>query len=62
MKLSQKRNCNGCTADGKDCELGYNRTFIPKKGLVPLQPCLKPLTNKQYLQAMDMPREEKYED
>jgi hypothetical protein len=55
MRLSQKKNCNGCRAgwynthplDHK-CDLS-----IPvKNGYlqgIPLAPCMKPLTNKDYV-------------
>ena len=54
MKLSLKKTCNNCIAnrDNMGCELGYKNEFVPMKGSIPKEPCLKPLTNKDYLEAM----------
>ena len=54
MKLSLKRTCKNCIADrdSMGCELGYKNEFIPMQGSIPKEPCLKPLTNKDYLEAM----------
>lgn len=62
MKLSKKRTCNNCVCDGKDCEMFYQRHFVSGIGNVPDEPCLKPMTNKQYLQALTIPVNEKWKN
>lgn len=59
MKLSQKRNCNECKGGHYEIqpfwqvyELGYkvktdSNNFIG----IPQEPCYKPLTNNQWLEA-----------
>ena len=55
MKLSQKRNCNGCKAgwynthpiDHK-CDLRIPIKNGNYEG-IPMEPCMKPLTNKDYI-------------
>jgi hypothetical protein len=49
MKLTQKKKCNGCKADSRDCELGYLRNS--KEG-IPAEPCPKPTTNDDYCEAL----------
>jgi hypothetical protein len=60
MKFSQKKTCNGCKADGIDCELGYNRIHIPYVGRVPQEPCWKPLTGLDWARATAKGKEHLY--
>lgn len=60
MKLSQKKNCRNCRAYFTDrCYLGYNKfnKSFDEYGFtiygVPQEPCLKPLTNKQLIEALN---------
>lgn len=60
MKLSQKRNCNGCKAGyyssapfNQVCELGFKVKSENYKG-IPLEPCYKPMTNDERLDASDI--------
>ena len=57
MKLSQKKNCNGCKGGWNEiqpfwqhCELGFD---VTTKGLcgIPQEACYKPLTNSDYMTA-----------
>lgn len=57
MRLSQKKNCNGCKAGYYEsrpfcqrCELGYDVKSEKYTG-IPQEPCYKPLTNQQWLDA-----------
>ena len=54
MRLSQKKNCNGCTASGNSCELGYKRKsnyfHCAVYGYTPLEPCYKPKTINEYIE------------
>ncbi len=57
MKLSQKKNCNGCAGGYYEsqpfyqiCELRFKVTSKNLTG-VPLEPCYKPLTIKDYFLA-----------
>ena len=59
MKLSQKRNCNGCKAGWNDthplkhyCTLGFEVKNGDFEG-IPLEPCYKPLTNDKYIKVSD---------
>ena len=57
MKLSQKRNCNGCKAGRYEthpfhqrCDLNFKVESINYEG-IPQEPCYKPLTNQKWLDA-----------
>ena len=57
MRLSQKRTCDKCrafyvyTGDAHpECSLGYE---IITEGYIPAEPCPKPITNKEYIEALD---------
>jgi len=57
MKLSQKKNCNGCKAGfyrsqpfQQACDLGYKVESKSFEG-IPQEPCYKPLTNNKYMEA-----------
>jgi hypothetical protein len=55
MKLSQKKNCNSCRAgwyNTQPFEHKCNLQIPVKNGNyegIPLSPCFKPLTNKDYI-------------
>jgi len=57
MKLSKKKNCNGCKAgwtSGRPfvqrCDLNFKVKSDNYTG-IPLEPCYKPLTNGKYMEA-----------
>ncbi len=57
MKLSQKKNCNGCKGGYYDsqpfrqiCSLGFSVKSKNYTG-IPQEPCYKPLTNKKAVEA-----------
>ena len=57
MKLSQKKTCNKCKAfyvhtghPNPECSLGYK---IITEGYIPAEPCPKPITNREYIVAID---------
>lgn len=60
MKLSQKKNCNGCKGGyystqpfSQHCELGCEVKSENYTG-IPQEPCYKPLTNNQYMDARNI--------
>lgn len=66
MKISQKKTCEGCKAINEiqgstmDCKLGYHNkgrydSFIALPKIEPQEPCPKPKTYKELIDA-----EEKY--
>jgi len=68
MKLSQKRTCNGCKGEngghkpmfGKDygyCDLKFKTNNISYWNERPLEPCLKPVTWKQWNEAVSIRRD-----
>ena len=57
MKLSQKRNCNRCKSAIEQsrpfyvtCDLHYSVKVENWEG-IPTEPCYKPLTNRQWVEA-----------
>lgn len=67
MRLSQKKNCNGCKAldlssGRQNCEInGKPVTTKTCAGrtieCAPSEPCLKPMTNEEWLEARRILRE-----
>ncbi len=66
MKLSQKRTCSGCrlesTIPGKKvlcCGIGFNTKTVYKYGIqigiIPLEPCPKPMNYKDKSELPFMP-------
>lgn len=60
MRLSQKKNCNGCKGGHYEkapfiqvCDLGFAVTSSNFTG-IPKEPCYKPLTYKNYIKAMEL--------
>ena len=60
MKLSQKKNCNGCKSGyytGRPftqyCDLGYKVNSENYTG-IPQEPCYKPKTNNEWLAARNI--------
>jgi hypothetical protein len=60
MKLSQKRNCNGCKGGSYEsnpfrqkCWLGCSVKSIDGMG-IPQEPCYKPMTYGLYISASKM--------
>ena len=62
MKLSQKNNCNRCSGGYFEsnpfiqiCDLGFKVAGSRGTG-IPEEPCYKPLTNKEYIEARKLIR------
>lgn len=69
MRLSQKKNCEGCRAasfirgEKSGCELGFNNhgPYIKPLGIhrmVPQEPCYKPRNYSKLLEAIKLVREQ----
>lgn len=69
MKMGQKKNCEGCRAIGQsqgqwaNCQLGYNNMgrYIPNMGIYeikPQEPCPKPKTFSDYIEASNTLKKE----
>jgi hypothetical protein len=60
IKLNQKRNCNSCKAsEGFTCRLGKSVSESRRVyGIIieykPNEPCLKPLTNNDFIAAINL--------